>query len=112
MQIAIAGHHIEVTPAIHDAVHNKFGKVHKHYPDLNSLNVILNIEGREQKIEVNTSYLGTSMSVHAGNDDLYAAIASAAKKLEAALSHRKGSIKAGRHTKPELLVEETEVEEA
>lgn len=109
MKIELSGHHVEITDAIKEAAHAKLGKVHNHYPDIQSLNVILTVERKEQKVEVSTNYLGSVVSVHASNDDLYAAISSSAKKLEAALSHRKGAIKSKRHEKIDLSEpEETE----
>ena len=63
----------------------------------------------EQRIEVSTNYQGLSISINASDKELYAAIASAAKKLESSLSHRKGVLKSNLHNKPravELILEE------
>lgn len=112
MKIELSGHHVEITEAIKDATHTKLAKVQSHYPDIQSFNVILRVERKEQTVEVSTNYLGTVVSVHASNDDLYAAIASSAKKMESALSHRKGTIKSKRHDKPGIMPSAAEPDSA
>lgn len=110
MQIEIAGHHLDITDAIRTAINTKFSKVASHYPDIATLDAILTVEKKDQKIEINTQYLGERVSIHASHiDDMYAAIADAAKKLESALSHRKGIIKNIKHEKPVLTTEGTDV---
>jgi putative sigma-54 modulation protein len=111
MKIELSGHHVDITDGIKEAVNTKFQKIQNHYPDIDTLSVIVTVERKEQKIEVSTNYLGTVVSVHASDSELYAAIASAVKKMESALSHRKGAVKAGRHEKPELI-QEPDMDEA
>jgi|GEM_PF-1200136 len=85
MKINISGHHVEVTEAIKQSFEAKFAKVAKHYPNLMSLSSIITVEPRQQKLEVSTFYEGEKVSVRASGKELYAAIAQAAKKLQAAL---------------------------
>lgn len=100
MQINLSGHHVTVTDAIKDNVESKLGKVASHFPQLDSANVTLTVERASQSIEVTTQYLGAPVAVQASHQDMYNAIAQAAKKLEAALAHRKGAVKGNRHDKP------------
>jgi len=100
MKIEISGHHVEITEAIKQSVENKFSKIGQHYPDIMSLKAIVTVERNVQKIEVSTVYEGVSISVNASDKELYSAIASAVKKLESSLSHRKGVLKANLHSKP------------
>ena len=102
MHINLSGHHVTITDSIRDAVEAKLAKVSSHFPQLDSANVMLTVERASQSIEVTTQYLGATVAVQAADQDLYAAIASAAKKLEAALAHRKGTLNNRSHTKPEL----------
>lgn len=102
MKIDVSGHHVEITPGITEAVNTKLTKVASHYPDLNALSVIVTVERNEQKVEVKTQYRGIPVSVSASDTELYAAIAAVAKKLEASLAKRKGSLAANRHETPEL----------
>jgi len=100
MQIDISGHHVEITDAIRQSVIDKFSKVESHFPQLDALTVILEVEKHEQKVEARTQFLGAPVSVHASNGDMYVAIAASAKKMQAALKHRKGAVKSNFHEKP------------
>ncbi len=91
MQINLSGHHVEITDGIREAVQAKFSKVESHHPSVDALTVIVTVERNEQTVEAKTQFLGASVSVQGANSDMYAAIADAAKKLDSALSHRKGS---------------------
>ncbi|MFT6123649.1 MAG: putative sigma-54 modulation protein [Oleiphilaceae bacterium] len=100
MKINLSGHHVEITEGIETIVQSKFQKVGSHYPDLMDLAVIIKVDRHEHSAEVSTHYQGASMSVTATDKDMYAAIQSTAKKLEAALSKRKGALLADRNEKP------------
>ncbi|SEL54942.1 ribosomal subunit interface protein [Colwellia chukchiensis] len=102
MKINISGHHVEITEGINLAVENKFAKVAKHFPSLMTLDVIVTVEPNQQKIEATTSYEGATVSVNATDKELYAAIASAATKLEKALAHRKGVLSARKNKRFEV----------
>lgn len=99
MKIDISGHHVEITEGIEQAIQNKFSKVAKHFPSIPTLTSIITVEPHLQKLEVSVHYEGADVSVTASDKDLYVAIASAAKKLEAALAHRKGVISANMNEK-------------
>ncbi|WP_341939441.1 ribosome hibernation-promoting factor, HPF/YfiA family [Marinimicrobium sp. C2-29] len=103
MNIHMSGHHVDITDGIREAVDSKFAKVQSHYPDLGDLSMALTVERHVQAVEVTTQFKGAPVAVHAEAQDLYAAIADAAKKLDAALAKRKGSTKSHRHSKPELV---------
>jgi putative sigma-54 modulation protein len=100
MQINLSGHHVDITDGIRTAVQSKFSKIQSHYPSLDSLSIILTVERNEQSVEAKTQFLGAPVAVMGTDMDLYVAIADAAKKLEAALSHRKGVTKMHRHERP------------
>lgn len=102
MQINLSGHHVDITDGIREAVNNKFSKIQSHYPSLDALSIILTVERNEQSVEAKTQFLGAPVAVLGSNSDMYAAIAEAAKKLDAALSRRKGSSGAHRHERPEV----------
>src|SRR5690554_1233057 len=93
MQINISGHHVEITQGIRDAIENKYSRIQSHYPDIGPLAIILTVEKNEQRVETSTHFLGAPVSVHAVDSNLYVAIGESAKKLSAALSHRKGMLR-------------------
>ena len=100
MKINLSGHHVEVTDSIREHVEEKFSKIANHFPTLISLNVILSKEHNKHQVELTTNYEGSRISAKAADDVMYPAIASAAKKLDSALKHRKGQLKANLHSKP------------
>ncbi len=102
MHIDLSGHHVEITDAIREAVHTKLEKIQSHYPHIDAINVIVSVEKKSQNVEMTTQFLGAPIAVHASESDLYAAIASGVKKLDAKLAHKKGANKAHLHDKPIL----------
>lgn len=105
MQIHLSGHHVEITDGIREAVNNKFSKVESHYPNVNTMTVVVTVERHEQRIEASTHFLGATVAVQSCNNDLYVAIADASKKMDSALSHRKGSTHSHRNEKVNLNTE-------
>jgi len=102
MHIHLSGHHLDITDGIRNAVNSKFSKIGNHYPDINTLSVALTVERQAQKVDLTTQYLGATVAIHASHEDLYAAIADASRKLEAALAKRKGTLGQNRYAKPQL----------
>jgi len=106
MKILISGHHVEITEGIKQSIESKFAKISKHYPSIMTLNSIITVEPHQQKVEVTTNYEGINVTVHAADKTLYAAISSAAKKLQVALARRKGVLSAKLNEK--LTVEQSD----
>ena len=102
MQINLSGQHVDITEGIREAVNTKFAKIEAHYPQMDRLDIYLSVERNAQNIEVNTQFMGAPVVVHASNQDLYVAIGESVKKLDAALKHRKGTVKSHLHAKPTL----------
>ena len=100
MKINLSGHHVEVTNSIREHVHEKFLKVATHFPTLIALDVIISKEHGKHHVELSTNYEGATVAASSTEEIMYPAIASAAKKLDAALKHRKGQLKANLHSKP------------
>ena len=91
MHIELSGHHVEITDGIREAINSRFAKIESHYPQLDTISIILKVERNNQSVEASAQYLGTTVAVKAESLEMYATIADAAKKLDSALSHRKGS---------------------
>jgi len=100
MKINLSGHHVEVTDSIKEHIEEKFSKIANHFPTLIALDVIIAKEHNKHQVELTTTYEGSRISATGSDNVMYPAIASAAKKLDAALKHRKGQLKANLHTKP------------
>ena len=82
MNLNITGHHLEVTPAIHDYVAGKLDRVIRHFDNVTSVNVILTVEKLKQKAEVTVHVRGKDIYVESADSDLYAAIDILADKLD------------------------------
>ncbi|WP_206484147.1 ribosome-associated translation inhibitor RaiA [Thalassotalea sp. G2M2-11] len=100
MKINISGHHVEVTDSIREHIQEKFSKIATHFPTLIALEVIIAKEHGKHRIELSTKYEGAKVAASSTEEIMYPAIASATKKLDSALKHRKGQLKANLHSKP------------
>ena len=100
MKINLSGHHVEVNESIKQHIEEKFSKIATHFPTLIGLDIILSKEHSKHQAEISTIYEGGRISATGTDDVMYPAIANAAKKLDAALKHRKGQLKPHLHTKP------------
>jgi len=100
MQITLTGHHLDITDSIRAAVKQRLQKFADHYPDVARCDVIVKLESGEQCVEINAR--GVNASASAKDRDLYSAINQCVKKLNAALSHKRGAATAKRHDKLEL----------
>jgi ribosomal subunit interface protein len=106
MKINVSGHHCDISESVKEDVQKKFSKIAHHYPSLIAIDIIVTKEHREYSADVTTKYEGTSIAVKGKNDVMYPAIAQARKKLDAALKHRKGQLKADLHEKPTVTTPE------
>ena len=104
MNINITGHHVEVTPAIHDYVTSKLDRVIRHFDHVTSVHVILSVEKLQQKAEVTLHVKGKDIFADAINADLYASIDLLADKLDRqVLKHKE---KVSDHTRDKRLPDE------
>jgi len=106
MKINLSGHHVDITDSIREDINDKFSKIATHFPTLISLDIILSHEHNKHNVELRTTYEGGRISASASDDVMYPAIAIAIKKLDAALKHRKGLLKANLHSKPQVTAPE------
>jgi ribosomal subunit interface protein len=106
MKINLSGHHVEITNSIKEDIDEKFSKIANHFPTLIALDVIISKEHNSHQVELITNYEGGRISAKGVDNVMYPAIASAAKKLDAALKHRKGQLKANLHAKPQSTAPE------
>ncbi|GAA5131673.1 ribosome hibernation-promoting factor, HPF/YfiA family [Thalassotalea piscium] len=106
MKINISGHHVEVTNSVREHIEEKFSKIASHFPTLVAIDTILSKVHGKHHVELSTNYEGVRIAIAGTDPVMYPAIASATKKLDAALKHRKGLLKANLHVKPVSTSEE------
>ena len=82
MTLQISGHHLEITPAIHDYVTGKLERVTRHFDNVIDVNVILSVDKLKQKAEVTVHLSGKDVYVEAVEEDLYAAVDCLVDKLD------------------------------
>lgn len=100
MLINITGHHVEITDGIREAIHQKFEKLSKHFPDAQSIQVTVTVEKHEQIAEATTHFLGKDLTAKASNAELYKSIAEMTQKLTAVMQRQKDHVKGHPHEKP------------
>ncbi|UTV98496.1 ribosome-associated translation inhibitor RaiA [Marinomonas rhizomae] len=78
----ISGHHIDVTPAIKDHIHEKLSKVSKLTDQITSVNVTLLKDSKSQKAEARVHIPGKEIFAAASSEDrLFHAIDNMVDKL-------------------------------
>ena len=104
MNMNITGHHIEVTPALHEYVTGKLDRVIRHFDHVTSVHVILSVAKLKQKAEVTLHVKGKDIFAECEDADLYAAIDALADKLNRQVVKHKE--KQNNHQHDKRLVEE------
>jgi putative sigma-54 modulation protein len=83
MQITITGHHIDVTPALNDYIHQKLEKVHKRFSNITTAHITLTVEKKFlQKAEATLHLAKAEIFAASESEDLYAAIDLLVDKLD------------------------------
>lgn len=93
MQAIISGHHIEITDALRDIINSKLEKLERHFDQISSINVILNVEKQRQIVEATVHVAGADLVANASHDDMYTAIDQLTAKLDRQLiKHKEKSL--------------------
>ena len=82
MNLQIAGHHIEVTPALREYVENKLNPVVRHFDKVIGIGVVLSVEKLKQKVEATLHVPGNDIHVECSDENMYSAIDMLADKLD------------------------------
>jgi putative sigma-54 modulation protein len=97
MNLTLAGHHLQITPAIRDYVTNKLERVSRHFEDIMDVNVVMSVEKLDRRIEAIVHVRGKELFVAANDENLYAAIDLLADKLDRQLIKHKEKNVSPRH---------------
>lgn len=93
MQINLTGHHIDITSALRDYVHEKFKRLERHFTQLIDAHVILTVEKLEHKAEASMLVSGNKLFADAVEHDMYAAIDGLVDKLDRQVVKHKEKLK-------------------
>ncbi len=89
MNLKVSGHHLEITPAIHDYLQEKLAKVSRHFEQVMDVDIILSVDKLDQKAEAKVHLSGKDLFCESIDADMYAAIDGLADKLNrAVLKHK------------------------
>jgi putative sigma-54 modulation protein len=99
MNINITGHHVEVTPALHEYVVGKIDRVLRHFDNVTSVHVVLSVEKLRQKAEITLHVKGKDIFADAEDGDLYAAIDMLADRLDRQVLKHKERVSNHNHDK-------------
>jgi putative sigma-54 modulation protein len=108
MNLTISGHHLDVTPALHEYVLTKLDRVTRHFDQVVDITVLLTVEkqkekARRQKAEVTLHVKGRDIYVEHANEDLYAAIDVLMDKLDRQVMRHKDRLQDHHHNSPKRL---------
>jgi len=101
MQINITGRHVEVTPALRAYTTEKMQKLARHFDQVTSINVTLNVEKLQQVAEATVMAGGRSLFATVSATDMYASIDRLEDKLDKQVRRYKDRITNHQHVKHE-----------
>jgi putative sigma-54 modulation protein len=101
MQINITGHHVDVTPALRAYVTEKLQRLTRHFDQVNSIHVILNVEKLQHQAEATVNAAGRTIFANDTAKDMYASIDGLVDKLDRQVRRYKDRITDHHHVKHE-----------
>ena len=100
MQLTITGHHVEVTPALRAYATEKMQRLSKHFDQVVSVDVILNVEKLDQTAEATVNAGGRKLFATETADDMYAAIDGLTDKMDRQVRRLKSKLRDHHREKP------------
>lgn len=107
MQINITGHHVEITPPMRAYVTEKMQRLARHFDQVTSVNVILNVEKLDQTAEATVNASGRTLFANATERDMYAAIDALVDKLDRQVRRLKDKLRDHHHERPDSIASES-----
>ena len=93
MQINLTGHHVDITPALRNYVHEKFERLERHFTHVIEARVVLTVEKLRHQAEASMLLSGNKLYAEAIEEDMYAAIDSLVDKLDRQVVKHKEKLK-------------------
>ena len=92
MQTNLTGHHIEITTALRNYVHDKLERLERHFDQVTDIHVILSVEKLRHKAEATLQFNGENIYADDVQEDMYAAIDGLIDKLDRQVKKHKEKI--------------------
>lgn len=82
MEVTVAGHHVEVSPALRAYVETKLARLERHFEHMTGIHCILTVEKLEHKAEATIHLSGGTIHADAIEENMYAAVDGLVDKLD------------------------------
>ena len=82
MEVTVAGHHVEVSPAMRAYVETKFARLERHFENLTDIHCVLTVEKLQHKAEATIHLSGGTIHADAVEENMYAAVDGLIDKLD------------------------------
>lgn len=110
MSLRISGHHLEVTPAIHGYVSDKFTRINRHFDQVSDIKVLLSLKNekekeRRQKAECSIHVKGHDFFAETSHADLYAAVDLLVDKIDHQVAKHKTKLQNHHHVAAKRLID-------
>jgi len=92
MQINLTGHHIEITQPLRDYVHDKLGRIERHFDNVTQVHVVLSVEKLRQQAEARVHVAGNDIIADAVGEDMYASIDAMIDKIDRQIKKHKEKV--------------------
>lgn len=109
MQITITGHHVEVTAALRAYVTEKMQKLERHFDQIVSVNVILNVEKLQHQAEATVNAGGRKIFAAEKAENMYTSIDLLIDKLDRQVRRHKDRLTDHQHVKHDTVNTEGEI---
>jgi len=92
MEIQITGRNLDITPAIRDHIHDKFGKLKTHFQNITKIHVTLNVGKKFQHdAEAHIDLSHGNIFAKTSSEDMYASINLLVDKIDRqVVKHKEG----------------------
>lgn len=110
MNLQITGRHLEITPAIHEYVINKLGRLDKFFDYVVEGQVVLSVERHIHTAEITLRLPGKDLHCSDSEESLYAAIDLLVDKLERQIVKYKSKGLSREHHRDHHFTDETSTE--
>lgn len=101
MQLNITGHHVEITPALRAYATEKIQRISRHFDQVISISLILNVEKLQKTAEGTINTSGRTLFATETDMDMYAAIDGLMDKLDKQVRRHKDRKSAHNHVNPD-----------
>lgn len=106
MNIQITGRHLEITPAMHQFITEKFSRLEKHSTAITQCHVVIDVENGQHHVEAEVYLAGSKIFAQCKESSAYAAVDVLIDKLDRQLIKHKEKIQNHHSERPDIALED------